>query len=84
MDFNREWFMSPASADYARRAADEFDSAVTRGEAEGTRRGWWDFLDWKANGDGSLGVEKELLTAGCDPEDVGHDYAVLVGMGNTL
>lgn len=78
MRIENDWFKSPASASYARRTADEYDSAVSRGDAEGgTRQGWWDFLDWKSNNDGWEGVEKELLAAGCDPLDVNHDATIL-------
>lgn len=84
MRIENEWFKSPASARHARKMVDEFDSAVSRGEALGTREGWWEFLDWKANNDGVQGVERELLTAGCDHEDLEHDLRVLVGMGNLV
>ena len=83
-DFQIGWFKSPASFQYARHAVDEFDSAVAEDTAEDSLSGWWDFLNWKANGDGPMGVERELLAWGCDPADVEHDYRVLVGLGNIL
>lgn len=84
MRIEREWFNSPASASYARRTADEYDSAVSRGDAEGgTRDGWWNFLDWKANNEGISGIRGELIAAGCDPDDADHDAWVLVGLAST-
>ncbi len=77
----RERFKSVGSYDLARSWADDYDSAVTRGEAREGAMGWFEYLNWRGGLNGPDGVEAELLAHGADPKDIPYDYHTLVALG---